>query len=203
MLIKVNKSPIKNPIWEYYTPNELYDSDILSYGKLNQSYAEFISAWQQVTEVSVKNTWFEVRIVTGKTSEEISDEKGWWRQPEFMDKIFWVFQTPQTAIINNHRYYVYLLEPFESMRVVQVAIEKFGYNPFPSEFPAMYLPVECSMIAWTETSNGHSDHGRHRGEIIKTQQEIDDEETEKIESEKFMECIVDVTDKADEIVGKL
>jgi len=181
MLIQIDPSPIKNPAWEVYTPNELYESEILSLGKLGQSYQDFISAWKKKNKIGGKNNWFEVRITRAGTQEKIHDSRAWWRQKEFMDRIFWVFQHPDYMIIGGERYFVYTLEPLESLRVVNVAINKFGYNPFGAHIPVLNVPVECCQLAWTETSNGYSDHGRPREEKIPTQEEI---EKDKILEEK-------------------
>ena len=205
MLIQIDKSPVKNPIWEYYTPNELYESDILSYGKLGMSYLDFLSAWKKMNQVRGKPDFFEVRIVDGKTQEKIHDSRAWWRQPEFMDKIFWVWQRPEALMVGDDRYFVYMLEPLEAARVVETAKERLGHNPFESDMPALYVPVECCVLAWTETSNGYSDHGRHRPEHVPTQQEVDENALAEIRADQLLGEAIDIVDPeiAEKIAGPM
>lgn len=203
MLLKTKTHPTKNPVWKHYTPNELYESDVLSNGHLGLEYSTFVPIWKQGAHVIGRNAWFEVRITKSQTGIEIGDRKAWWRQPEFMDHIFWVFQQPQFVDIDKTRYFCYTLEPFEGQRVAQVGEEKLGYNPFEHPFPSLFLPVECTEIAWTETSNGNSDHGRPREETVKTAEEIESELQTAEEVTKILEEIQDVTEKADQIAGSL
>ena len=203
MLVKTRVPETKNPMWQHYTPNELYESDILSHGLLGCSYSTFIEAWKGLHQVPGKNVWFEVRIVSGKTSEAISDRRAWWRQSEFMDKIFWVFQHPLPAVLNGKRYFTYMLEPLEARRVVEIAKDKLGYNPFEGEAPLLFIPTECCVLAWTETSNGYSDHGRHRPEESLSAEEEDKRAQGEMESDRLLGEVIDIGEDFDKIMGEL
>jgi hypothetical protein len=203
MLLKTKTSPVKNPVWAHYTPNELYDSDILSNTHLGMEYSTFLPMWKLNKSVTGRNAWFEVRITKSKAEVEIGDRSAWWRQPEFMDKIFWVFQQPQWFEMDKKRFFCYNLEPFEGQRVAQVGEDKLGYNPFEGPFPALHIPVECTEMAWSETSNGYSDHGRPREEEHLTAQEKEDALETEHDVAKILSEIQDVDSKADEIAGKM
>lgn len=203
MLLKTKTYPTKNPVWAHYTPNEFFESDILSIGALKMAYADFIPQWKMLNSVGGKNTWFEIRIVKSQAKVEISDRAAWWRQPEFMDKIFWVFQQPTPMVIDGHRLFCYVLEPFEGMRVAEVGLDKLGYPPFESDAPALFIPVDCTQVAWTETSNGFSDHGRPREEKVLTLEQQEKQEQTQEEVKKILNEIQDVGERADEIAGKI
>lgn len=204
MLIITKERPVKNPVWQNKTPPELHEHEILSIGHLGHSYADFITAWKRKHDIDRANRWFEVRIIKEKTEEGVDNRRAWWTQPEFMDKIFWVFQAPVDMTVSGKRMFCYILEPFEAMRVALTGQEKKGVPVFDSQDPALYLPVECTQLAWTETSNGYSDHNREREHKILTAEEREEELKTKEEVEKIIESVVELTDdQADRIAGKL
>lgn len=176
MLIKTNVHPTKNPLWEHWTPNECWEDEDFSQKHLGLSYSKLTDEFCTKYNVNSKRLWREVRVKNIAPSIARAGKESWWDQPELAERIFWVFHSPTYSDIDGTRYFYYILEPFECLRVVQVGIDKLGYNPFTEEIPALYLPVECATAAWDETSGGYSDHLRHRPEAVLTQQEIDEEE---------------------------
>jgi hypothetical protein len=106
-------------------------------------------------------------------------------------------------VIDGARMFCYVLEPFEGMRVAEVGLDKLGYPPFESDAPALFIPVECTQVAWTETSNGHSDHGRPREEKVLSLEQVEKEAQTKEGVQKILSEIQDIGEKADEIAGKI
>jgi hypothetical protein len=200
MLIQTKSVPDKNPIWSHWTPNECYENEELSLKHLKFPYSEFVESFVRSQGLVTKRVWREVRVVNKAPSIEIATKSAWWEQPEFADRIFWVFNNPTVATIDNDRYFCHVLEPIECLRVVKAGIDKYGYNPFSVDFPCLYLPCELAKAAWDETSGGYSDHLREREVHEPTQQEI---EEDAVLEEKAKEIEKNIQEATDEQFGDI
>lgn len=188
MLIKADKHPIKNPVWQISTPNELYENGTLSEIALGFRYADKVAAWNKTNKISSKNLWFEVRIINEKSELDIPDFAAWWKKPWFMDRIFWVYQTPMVAQIEGKTALFYYLEMFEGIRVLTETMKRTGKNHYGTLEPSLMLPVKCAHIAlFNEWKAGVSEHKRERpDEEPKSQIVIDKEARLKEETERIL-----------------
>lgn len=202
MLLLTNQHPVKNPVWEVYTPNEMWDNDALALAHLKASYRMLELPWARAHGIPGKKRWFEMRVNSNRTLLNITARQRWWDAPEFMDKIFWVYQTPILFNMDGETVSCYPLEFMECQRVKAVGIRRFGRNPFSSEVPSLLIPQDCCELAWKETANGYSEHLRHRPEHEPTQEELDREATAQEAVEKAKERIFDIpSDKMDRVLG--
>lgn len=154
--------------------------------------------------MNLRKRWFEVRILAEKTQiVDMSRGEGWWQNKQFMDRVFWVFQQPQTSRDPAMPYQVYVLEPYESLRVRDELFEQTGRQPFKSPWPALWIPQDCVKLAWTETSNAYSDHLRHRAEPIVQQKLLDEQARDKEQVDQFLKEIAEIPIlNPDEQLGK-
>lgn len=182
--------PTKNSKWVDRTPNEEFRD--------NPAYAIMVEQWAKKNKIPSWRILFEVRIIYTKSILDIHQSNRWWDDPLFMDHIFWVYQKPITFknISGNKPYQVYALEYYECLRVVDIAKNKFGYNPFPSEAPSLCIPVDCVELCWDETQAGYSKHIRQREEKKLSNKVLDKEEADKEEVNKLLTEIVDVSNDA-------
>jgi hypothetical protein len=195
MLLKINTHPVKNPMWSYYTPNEFYENDDLAIKHIGTSYMNMVDGYCAMHQISSKRVWREIRVNNQPTSIIHTARDCWWEQKELAERIFWVFHNTTCVEEAGKRYFYYVLEPFEALRVKEVGIEKHGYNPFSNELPALYLPVECGTAAWDETSGGYSDHLRHRDEVKLTDEEKEQEARTNELAEEISKNVQEATEE--------
>lgn len=203
------KDPVrkwKNEYWESrgITPNEALELDP-RYRKLVREFAVHNGVYSPYK-------FFEVRIVNALPSVVYDKAMKWWTHKMLMDRVFWMFQKPRYDFREGKEPYgYYTLEPFECVRVWQVGCAHLNVN-IPTKTllrKAFTVPIECCQIAWTETSNGFSDHIHHRPEKVETQADIDRRLSIKAAADKLLECSEDInTSKAfakitDKAVAKL
>lgn len=184
MLIKPYIPPTKNPKWAIETPNERYLSDPL--------YKNLADAYQRGNGIPGHARWWEVRIV--HQSSIFTFISSWWDEPMFMDKIFWVYQTPFTIRpAGKEPYQMYAMELFESKRINQLGYDRYGFYPVAEANPCFIIPVDVCQLCWDETSGGVSDHIRPREVKPPTQEEVDRESALEEYANKKMEEIEDVS----------
>lgn len=197
MLINVRRNALtgvsrdKNEYWEKrnITPNEAYQTD--------SAYQNLIRNFASYHKIKGPFRFFEVRIIAARPSLICTGTIDWWDDPEFMDKCFWMFQTPMYEYPEGKEPYgYYYLEPFECRRVLNVGIRKHQIvNPTRNTMrQAFVVPIECCQLAWTETSGGYSDHLHHRPEILKTQEQLDREKLLDLEADKLLESAEDIVE---------
>lgn len=172
--------PVKNPLWNTFTPNEHYVR--------NKTYRDYVDRFVQINDVGCTVNFMEVRIVRSKIS--LGPSTNWWDDSLFMEKVFWVFHKPLTIYPEGKApWQAYFLEPMECVRVADIALEKFK-RPVFDPTNAVMIPCECTHMAWDETSGGYSDHLRHREEVVPTQEEIDLQEQRTKEIRRMQEDFI-------------
>lgn len=199
-LIKINDNPFtdpirkwKNPYWEARgeTPNEAMEHD--------PQYRQMVTQFARHNKVSGPFRFFEVRVVSDSPSVIYDKAMKWWTHKDLMDRVFWMFQKPRYDLQEGKEPYgYYTLEPFECSRVWQVGCKTLGV-PIPNKMSmrnAFTIPIECCQLAWTETSNGFSDHLHHRPEIVKSQFDLDREQAIKAASAKIIAAGQDINSSA-------
>lgn len=205
MLIKTETRHEKNPLWIYWTPNEVYNNQELSFKHLGFDYKPLIDKWTKVCKIPTKKLWNEIRIKDEASGGIVMPRQlRWWNNRKYMDAVFWVYSTPMKFIVDEAEFYCYALEYIECQRIKRDAVQELGYNPFSSESPSLLVPCDCCHKAWTETSNGYSDHLRPRAEEVVSQQEVDasSEFKEKVEAvKKNIIPLVLEDGKLDELLG--
>lgn len=158
MLLKTQTRMERCPMWLDITPNELYFQ--------NEDYRTLLAEWAGINDIPKHDKMFEVRIVNQRSALEIHRSHAWWDQPEFMDQVFWVFVKPIQCFPDGPEgepLPCYPLEFYECLRVMEVAMQKLGYNPFPEPHPpSLLVPVECVQIEWEETTGGYADNIREQ-----------------------------------------
>lgn len=174
MLIQTEARPVKSETWQHWTPNEVYADLRLSQEHLGLNYRKVIDLWMRKYRYTAPRKWFEIRVMKENSLIlPVQSSKDWWKDPAFMDKIFWVYQKPMRIKYKNTDCFVYVLEFMECQRVEQLLWQRIGRKPFRSDYPLLFVPVDCAEHAWNERSGGYSDHLRPRPEVVLTQEEID------------------------------
>lgn len=186
MLIIPEVRATSNPLWANRTPNEAFETD--------PGYAEVAMAFTKKVSAS-SNRWVRVRIVKASPILDLSVRAKWWDDPLWMDKIFWVYNKPIAAVIDGQYYQTYALEFLEAQRVLEDTFRKYNANRFEDPFPALYVPCDCCHLAWSETTNGYSDHLLERPEKALTQQEIDKESAIQEVVKQLEKELVDISDQ--------
>jgi hypothetical protein len=173
MLINMNRSPVKNPVWSKYTPNQMVDDVELSRKVLGLDYMKLTKGWKIHNGIPGRDRFFEVRIIGTNSLLSLSDRDRWWNDVGIMDRIFWVYQKPVIHDMTKQDHVSYALEYYECLRVKALGEAKFGFNPFRSNMPSLLIPRECVQLAWNETTNGYSDHLREapEEEVLTAEQE--------------------------------
>lgn len=158
----------KNEYWEErgITPNEALE--------LDPNYRQLVRSFAIHNEVLPPYKFWEVRIIKQDPSVLVGIHDHWWNDSMFMDHVFWMFQKPRMTRVDGRPYPCWLLEPFECWRVWNLGCLKFGIPAPGKELlkKGFFVPTECCQLAWTETSNGESDHIHHRPEYEASDDEI-------------------------------
>lgn len=182
--------PAKHYYWQERTPNEEYAE--------NPQYRQMVDEFIAKYKTPGGARFFEVRLVKPQENIGVVESDRWWDDALFIEKIFWVFDKPHLTKVRDDNpkgflnFQAYYLEPFECQRVNNIGLEKFGYLPFPQD-AAIMLPVECTQMAWDETSGGYSDHIRYRPNVDLTDREVDELETHKQEVSEIQKTLVDIS----------
>jgi hypothetical protein len=177
----------KNPYWEErgITPNEARD--------LDSRYQRALKGFARHNKLTGPHRFFEVRIVRNRPAVDVLTQN-WWEHPKFMDRVYWMFQRPMIIYLEDYSaYQLYVLEPMECLRVLNIFRRDFGNNPLGDPRTAFVVPVECCQLAWTETKGGYSEHIHYRPKIAPTQQQIDAEEEKKKKIAKILDGAIDIS----------
>lgn len=160
MLLKTQKIPEKHPLWADETPNEKYRSDF--------AYRTKIDKWALENQIPQRGMFHEIRVLRQAGDGYFVGGFGWWNHRLFMDRVFWVFQTPISAGEPPNIQKFYALEYYECRRVIEtITLDNHLHNPFrtaddeASWDMSLIVPVEAVELAWEETSAGYSDHIRY------------------------------------------
>lgn len=193
MLVQVAKNGLrglakyKNEYWEQrgITPNEANELEP-RYRALSRNYA-------RQNGVPGPYKFFEVRIVNANCIFGLRARTNWWNDPEWMDRVFWMYQKPVMFFIDEERVPFYTLEPFEGWRVWNVGAHRHGMTISENHLKqAWHVPVDCCQVAWEETSAGISDHLHHRPDFVPTQEDIDRRALIEHESAEIMKEAEDI-----------
>lgn len=192
MLIKINDSvgtgvqKYKNPFWveSPLTPNEAVKPGGWDYySKFNASYTRY----NKIPKKGAFHKFFEVRILKTETSVLSHISQRWWSHPNVMEKVIWVYQQPITEYADGQPYQYYAVE-FQECQW----INKLIGSPNHDMSACYIIPVECVDMAWNERVDGISEHLHYRPEVIKTQEEIDQEAELDSKASALLNDIIDI-----------
>jgi hypothetical protein len=187
MLIIPNARPVKNPKWAgNITPNTEYDS--------SPQYRTIADNFGKKAEAKGPYKFKEVRPVSLRSVLTLDESARWWNDPEWMDKVFWVYNKPISFLENGRWYQTYLLEFFESQRVLEGAFRKFGKNIFDDPFPCLLIPCDVVQVCMWEFAAGVSEHKRESIAPVPTQQEIEKEAQIQEHVKELEKNIVDISE---------
>jgi len=186
MLIRTYTEPTKHPKWAgNVTPNTEYGT--------NPHYQEIADEFAKKGRAPGPSKWKEVRAIKGAAIISLSEMDRWWFQPEWMDRVFWVYYKPVGVMEDGKYYQTYLLEFYESQRVLAGTVRRFGRNIFNDPFPTIYIPCDVVQTCLWEFAAGESEHKRESVEPVLSNQEVEREQALDEAAKEIIKNGVDIS----------
>lgn len=187
MLIIPHQEPVKHPKWAgNITPNTEFEK--------NPHYQRVAVQFAQKAEAKGPYKFKEVRPIKLRSVLTLEESQRWWNDPQWMDKVFWVYNRPISFFDNGKWFQTYLLEFYESQRILEGSLRKFGKNIFGDPFPCLLIPCDVVQVCLWEFAAGVSEHRRESIEPVPTQEQIEKEQRIEERAKEIAKTLHDISD---------